>query len=213
MVDVRRAYRLVWAYQRRMLDMVEAIVAAFPETTHYHWETFVSEGFPRRSTTDPSKSWSWDALPYYDFSWLRVVTGLDERIRPLAGRWMLQIRHEADDGWTEDENGNEHDARGFAKAENAASRLSIILWKSETGGEGTAEWKDIWWAYSDEWPDSETSPNAIDEDSGLRALVISRDMAILDTVEDVIAMAHEARRRGREELGLDLPELEAQTTE
>ena len=207
MTDVRRAYRLVWAYQRRMLDMVQAVVKAFPETTHHYWTPTEFDGLPRRAS-DPIGCWAWDALPYYSVSWLRVVEGLEEKHMPLAGRWMLEIQHEADNGWKDGK--DEPDARIFEKAENSSSTLSIIIWKSEV--EKPGNWYAAWNAYSKDWPDAETDPNAVDEESGLRAVIVSQDMAEFASVEDVTAMANEARRRGREELGLDLSDLEAQLT-
>ena len=136
---------------------------------------------------------------------MRLADGEENRNKPLPGRWMLEIRHEADDGWENSEDDVEPDARLFNPVENASSTLYIVLWKSET--DTAAIWRDAWNNYSEDWPDDETDPSQVDPDSGLRAISVSRELADLASIEDIVAMANEARQKGRELLGLDLPDL------
>ncbi len=192
-----------------MLDMVEAIAKAFPEASHYYWDSIGFDGLPAKGRKDGFGQWAWNSLPYYDVSWLRVPEDIEKRHRPLTGRWMMAIRHEADNGWEDGEGRTEPDARLFNRAEDSSSSLYITLWKAEVEKEKT--WYEAWDNYPG-WPDEETDSNEIDDDSGLRSVTIKRDMSDLISVEDVSVMAKEARRRGREDLGLDLPDLDDHPT-
>lgn len=46
LANVRDAYRLIWAYQRRCLDTVQVIADQFPELSFYQWSSLLSNHPP-----------------------------------------------------------------------------------------------------------------------------------------------------------------------
>ena len=97
-VEVRRAYRLVHAYQRRLLDLLrvvgDRVRGAHPALKFGMWVP-VGYSAPPRSDVDPTRDkWAWDFLPLYRFQ-------LDWRTddKPESGALLVGLRHEADTGY------------------------------------------------------------------------------------------------------------------
>ena len=65
--DVRDAYRIVHAYQRRILDTMNLIGDAFPEASFYYWDCH-NYSHPPQRRSDIRKGWAWDGLPMHAFS-------------------------------------------------------------------------------------------------------------------------------------------------
>jgi len=203
--DVRRAYRIVWAYQRRVLDVIEAITTEFPETRHYWWQTNSFDCLPARKTTDPLGRWAWDGLPLYNFSILRLSEDGPDRYLPKLGRWMLEISHNADHGWDEEASG-EPDASRFPQVDTVVSSLSVCLWRCDanTGQEWWAgAWNDIEGWLGDGEIGQHADPFS-DEATGLTGIGITRNVADIKTAEDASSLANDLRRLGREVLQLQL---------
>lgn len=60
LADVRRAYRLLWGYQKRILYIVAEIreqLGFIPSQVEYQFDT------PDQKIEDPRR-WMWDALPF-----------------------------------------------------------------------------------------------------------------------------------------------------
>jgi hypothetical protein len=90
---IRRAYRYIVAYERRMLDtvrMVDEVVlaAGLERRVPYRWDTLYRE-FPSR-TFAPDR-WAWDGIPNYAcrYQWLAGTANT------AGNRWVL-LDHVAD---------------------------------------------------------------------------------------------------------------------
>ncbi len=127
LTDVRRAYRLLWAYQRRMLDTIHVIADAFEEHAFYVWTPTYFDP-PCRYTKDPLENWAWDMLPMVAISYLCLPFGAD-RNRPKAGEWMLEIYLVSDTGFELLETRNEPDSKAFEPAEMTASEIWLYAWQ------------------------------------------------------------------------------------
>jgi hypothetical protein len=157
-IDVRRAYRIIWMYQRRVLDLVSEIAEKF-DLVFYAWSP---QEYDRlgRFTTDPTKNWAWDMLPLYNTSFLYLPEGADpNRIR--AGDWMLEIAVISDQGYNGKalENG-EVDASLFLPAEKTRSILGLYAWRGTKALD--CNWfNSIWDSEKMDWPkDGELAENA-----------------------------------------------------
>lgn len=51
LADVRKAYRLLWSYQKRIFDIVQLIVDEFESMSFYFWR-IMHAGRPCNSTTN-----------------------------------------------------------------------------------------------------------------------------------------------------------------
>jgi hypothetical protein len=122
LTDVRRAYRLVYAYQRRVFDLAGAIAepleAAGFEFEHWEPTLFATPG---KSFYKPDK-WAWDFLPAYSFrsTW--------NRFRPSDVR-RASLTIVADTGF--EKKRAEPDPADFVPPEKALSELWLNLWRSE----------------------------------------------------------------------------------
>lgn len=126
LVDVRRAYRLIWAYQRRVFDIVRVVTDGFENHKFLFWEPHEFEPPPRRMS-DPRAKWAWDMLPDYAFSVILYPIG-GERGRPQEGQWMLEISIVSDDGYEPDDD-VEPDATAFRDPSKCASSLNLCAWQ------------------------------------------------------------------------------------
>ncbi|MDI9849517.1 hypothetical protein QM467_15785 [Rhodoblastus sp. 17X3] len=158
LLDVRRAYRLLWSYQRRMLDMMCVIADAFEEHEFYVWEPSYFEP-PCKRTRDPSKHWAWDMLPMVNMAYLCLPEGAD-RNHPKKGQWMLEILLTSDSGFELSETENEPDSKTFAPAENAESTLTLLAWQCTADTD--LNWHAKMWAAHD-YPEGDDVLTDLDE--------------------------------------------------
>lgn len=124
LTDVRRAYRLVAAYHRRVYDIVDEFVAAFPDREHYWWEPNVSS---KPGSADPFRRSSWNMLPMVRASFLFLPTGADPNA-PKSSQWMLELLLNTDSGFEAPPKG-EPDPETFAVAEQCQTTLRAIAWR------------------------------------------------------------------------------------
>src|SRR6266851_1847466 len=97
LIEVRKAYRLIYLYQYYVFDIVRKIVEEFGNPKFYCWDTQHYEK-PPPLTSSPLDRWTWDMLPTYDLSLLFLSVGADTN-RQRQGDWLLEIRVVADDGF------------------------------------------------------------------------------------------------------------------
>jgi hypothetical protein len=140
LTDVRRAYRLVYAYQRRMNDLVAEIDAALTQDglEFELWRPVFNAPPPRSGTPYFRGRWAWDMLPGYatQVHWCDP-TGKKGRRR----RVVLQAV--VDSGATFD--AAEPDPADFEAADACESQLRIGLWTT-TATQPT--WDAAWAAVS-----------------------------------------------------------------
>ena len=95
LIDVRKAYRLVYLYTASILDAVQRISQEF-NCSFYVWTpTYYST--PPRIITSPflDSRWAWDMIPFYNTSFLFLSEGADPNTQK-KGDWMLEISIETD---------------------------------------------------------------------------------------------------------------------
>jgi hypothetical protein len=123
LTDVRRAYRLVYAYQRRVFDLIGAVADPL-ETNGFEFDRWEPTIFfqPGRSFYKPDK-WAWDFLPAYHFwaGWNRDRHGDVRRV-------LIAVN--SDTGF--ERKRGEPDPADFIPAEKAQSELRLTLIRAET---------------------------------------------------------------------------------
>lgn len=127
LLDVRKAYRLLQRYQRRVLDLSAALAREIDEYAAFrYWCPVYYQPNPG-SYTNPAGRWAWDGLPYFDFCafYVREEFWKDEH---APGDWMLVIRCTADTGYSEvgDE---EPDPLGFRSVADSSSLLRLYCYQ------------------------------------------------------------------------------------
>lgn len=128
--DVRRAYRLLYVYHRRVRDLLQLIDArlAAEGLEFQHWRPLHFNPPARRSTKffQPG-TWAWDMLPGYAMETLWV--GQDSQ-RDLTRRVFVMVH--ADTEWPG--RGAEPDSAGFGPVEASESIIEWVVW----AGPGTS---------------------------------------------------------------------------
>jgi hypothetical protein len=199
LIDVRKAYRLLWCYQKRVFDMVKLVVEEFDDMTFYNWRT-LHAGHPCRTGTDPmSGRWTWDMLPMVHVSYLFLPGGGDHN-STLPGQWMLEVFVNSDDGFSKAEDGSEPDPVDFKAAEESTSKVSLFAWYCR--GETSKNWINGVWQAID-WP--EVDGEKIDyADPPFTVFRRDFDLATLPDKDAVRAAAASFRATASEALGVSL---------
>jgi hypothetical protein len=147
LADVRRAYRLVYAYQRRVFDLFGAVAEPL-ESNGFEFDRWEPTLFamPGRHFYKPDR-WAWDFLPGYNLwaAWNRARAGDHRRV-------VLAL--DSDTGF--DRKRGEPDPADFIPAEKSQSELVVSLVRSEA----TVSWERLNAAFatlpsSDEGADQE----------------------------------------------------------
>lgn len=147
LADVRKAYRLIWSYQRRMMDLIQVIADDFQELQFYAWSPLHTRR-PTQLTSNPLKGkWAWDMLPFYKVSFLYKPEAASPN--DLAeGDWLLEIHLDSDTAGFEAHRG-EPDAANFPDADTSRSTLSLVAWQCTEATK--ANWANGVWKYGS-WP-------------------------------------------------------------
>src|SRR6266511_792365 len=126
LLDVRKAYRLIYLYQRRMLDLCSEIAGAFEiDLNVYQWSSSHYEAPPRRGTNPLSRS-AWDFLPLYDFCVLYLPEGVHYQ-EHKPDDWMLAVRVAADSGYAQ-VGSAEPDPRDFKGVASCEGTVKLYIY-------------------------------------------------------------------------------------
>lgn len=124
LVEVRKAYRLIHAYQRRLWDLLSAIDDTVSSSLEFkRWRPTHHWPPPKSQTRFFKERWAWDFLPAYDIGcrWEGVATD--------AGARMIFVIARADTGYQHDKGEQEG---SFPAAEECATELHIGLWAASS---------------------------------------------------------------------------------
>lgn len=199
LADVRKAYRLLWCYQKRVFDIVKLVVDEFDDMGFYNWRVLHSDR-PCNSGTNPMGSrWTWDMLPMVHVSYLFLPSGTNPNAT-LPGQWMLEVYVESDGGFEDPQDGSEPDPANFEAAEDSTSRISIFAWYCR--GETARNWYGgVWNVLS--WP--EDDGGLIDNtDPPIAVFRRDFDLATLVDREAVVAAVNSFRSSAEEALTVSL---------
>lgn len=141
LADVRRAWRLVYAYQRRVNDMLALIDTALgaKKFAFVNWKP-TDFSAPARSGTPffRAGTWAWDMLPGY-----RLYTEWSRWSGKVGVTHRVTINVSADSGFKK--SGGEPDPSDFTPACDAESVVWLGCWTATTQ---TPDWSAAWAAFS-----------------------------------------------------------------
>jgi len=113
--DVRKAYRLIYLYQRRVLDLVSFIGNKLSLNLHSGWSKF-SKAASTNTRVNLSK-WSWDWLTLYFYEFHFGVVKDDLR---------FSIFLQSDSGFFESDSDVKTDISKFIDADDSSTRLIFV---------------------------------------------------------------------------------------
>ncbi|RYY41658.1 MAG: hypothetical protein EOO08_00575 [Chitinophagaceae bacterium] len=171
LVDVRKAYRLLYSYQRRVMDTIQLIGEKFDRYEPLGFPLF-SGMAPREGGKVNFDSWAWDWLPMYcyEFYFGKAVIGSDE--------YDFAISIYSDSGW--EDNLGEHDqteVENFAVPEKSGSWIYMYV--------GRNMWKPK--SFEDDWSSATSDEFQEQSETGK---FISRRLPLSELMtEDAIVVA------------------------
>jgi len=195
LADVRKAYRLVYLYQKRSLDIVQRIAKEF-QCEFYFW-TPIQFARPCKSGTFPSYRWVWDMLPMYDVSFLFLKVEADHD-KQLLGDWMLEVRMISDSGYNHSTKG-EPDPINFLDVEKSHTRIQICFYYASK--ENNFDWYYGYWNTDGEYPEENVVSN--DDEAGVKTLLKSYDWSEFTDESSIAAKTNEYKQLLKESLQLD----------
>ena len=122
---IRRAYRYVVAYERRILDAVDVVDEAlrkydFEQHTPYRWLP-IYNSFPSRKFAP--ESWAWDNFPNYAMRY-RWISG---EPNALGSRWVL-LDHIADTAYERRRHDHRDEPDPLVDLGDPAESTSVVRW-------------------------------------------------------------------------------------
>lgn len=150
--DVRKAFRLLWAYNKRIFNIVEHIRNDFG-FEHYYMGKLLGT---TNSRSDFCEYWAWEALPLVTIGWtaLRFNRGEDGSVlyrngdhnnNPLAGEMLLHILLISDSAFFNAINGpnkNEPNAVNFPCPDQCQSKLVLSVYVNDVDRVESMNWFD-----------------------------------------------------------------------
>jgi hypothetical protein len=144
LVEVRKAYRILWHYQDHVLNMLRTIVAQFKDV-HFNASFFRPEG---GGVSNPLALQydAWDMLPMFEMDILYFNYQKNPPNPfdfPQYGDYLLDLHLTCDTGhcsWSE------RDPRRFEAPEDCESRLAFYIFVNKRNRVPATSWRDkIWW--------------------------------------------------------------------
>ncbi|MGH6985523.1 MAG: hypothetical protein ACRED9_01620 [Caulobacteraceae bacterium] len=155
LADVRKAYRFLWCYQERIIDIVRVIAGEFDDLKFYY---SVSHTTTRRDAYNVDLlNNSWHAFPLMNVSYLYKPERGGDKID--SGEWLLEIRVISDTGCADDNAEAPGDATKFRGIEQTETRLNLYIFYCQETIKGNwlkTVWDNVLWPE----PDGRSSQDA-----------------------------------------------------
>lgn len=128
LIDVRKSYRLLYFYQRRILDTIKYISDLLSINPVGGYSIF-SNNTPRDDSRPQFDKWAWDWLNLYMYEFYYGHRDIDR------DRYYFAIQVQSDTGCY-DTNVIETDVISFSEPEQAQTRILFLYGKNRWKGEG-----------------------------------------------------------------------------
>jgi hypothetical protein len=171
LVDVRRAYRLLYLFQRRILDLLEQLAGELGQSFWYWLPSGDEEAI--RGGASPFERSAWKMLPLFDASFLFLPRGVDPNNAPRNGQWLLVLQLCPDDGQPEGGKGEPNPAE-FADPVGCRSMIYLYAFIVQEDIQGEW-WRNVY--KSSEWPEADGVAET--NSQGVCAIGLSREVASL----------------------------------
>jgi len=122
LIEVRKAYRLIYLYQRRVLDLVNFISSKLELNLHSGWSKFSNPAKINKRVKLTYWSWDWLMLYFYEFHFEKVRDNVSFSI-------ILQ----SDSGFFESDSNDKLDISKFLSSEKSSTKLFFVLGKGVWG--------------------------------------------------------------------------------
>lgn len=193
LLEVRYAYRLIWAFQERLLDTVRFLSEQFEGRSFYHYSHPVFGRFPRGATVPFGMSKE-TFLPLYGASFLFTGGEKDSHL-VLKDRWLLEVHIVPDTAYLNAFEKSETFTPDGVSPEQTESIIRLVAWKCKEDLPDNSNWLYQVWE-SLEWPaqgDYRIPETLTQLEGKIVNIAIGRSLADLTTRDEIVAFANEAK--------------------
>lgn len=193
LLEVRYAYRLIWAFQERLLDTIRFLSEQFEGRSFYHYSHPVFGRLPRGATVPFSMSTE-TFLPLYGASFLFTGAEKDSYL-VFKDRWLLEVHIEPDTAYLNALEKSETFTPDGVPPEQTDSIIKLVAWKCKEDLPANSTWLFYVWE-SLAWPVQEDYriPETLTQlDGKIVSTAIGRSLAELTTRDEIVAFAREAK--------------------
>ncbi|MEJ5366631.1 MAG: hypothetical protein WHS86_16165 [Desulfosoma sp.] len=136
--EVRKAYRLIYLYQRSVLSTIERFAKEFGDSVFYWWTPTHYSPPPMRSTNIHQRL-CWDLIPFYLTAVFYRYSKGDIEKHP-AGDWLLELNVVTDSAALEkfEARNLQPDPCDFSPPEDSKTKIIVAMWFCEK--EATFNW-------------------------------------------------------------------------
>ncbi|WP_312583797.1 hypothetical protein [Atlantibacter sp.] len=191
LLDVRRAYRLIEDFQRRLISALEFMRAELNVDNYYQ---YAPNSVPRSVTGALGENGGRRYLPFNDLSvfWLKHSGQADPYNNPQHGDFMIDV-------WLRNDSGNGQRDGEYALPEASRSLLIIHVISCKTHNAGKQNWYDVWSNHA--YPTSdEVEP--IEKYEGFNIYRQEIDMVNLSDKDTFSACINAFRQRVSDKMGI-----------
>ena len=185
LLDVRKAYRLLYLFQRRIMDLVAQLSGKLGQSFWYWLPAGDEEAI--LGSKNPVDRDSWKMLPLFDASFLFLPPGVVPSSAPQKGQWLLELLLCVDDGEPEGGRGEPNPAE-FADPTTCHSMICLYAFIVQEDIQGEW-WRNVY--QRSEWPEEDGVAET--NSSGVRVVALSSDLAALSDSASVNSLAERLR--------------------
>jgi len=122
LIEVRKSYRLIYLYQRRVLDLINFIGSKLALNFHSGWSKFSNPA--KINTRAKLTYWSWDWLMLYFYEFHFGI---------VRDEIKFSIILQSDSGFFESDSKDKLDISKFLSSEKSSTKLYFVLGKGVWG--------------------------------------------------------------------------------
>jgi hypothetical protein len=197
--DVRKAYRLLWLYQRRIFDICQEIGKQFKETEFYYTNFY----YGGRPTRNPFKEQVWRMLPISQISFFYYkhnVNG-DWKNFPRKGDYLIDLYVISDTGLTNYSGKGEPNPTKFTPINECASQLRMYIFLNDQDRNESTDWYKIWSTSLYPSHDTKTTHDRIE---GVRLYGYIFNLNEMYDIDTITKCVNIFKKNVKKNLGVDL---------
>ena len=145
--DVRKAQRLLVAYHKRVMPLIDQIAKELDFYEFVEWKPS-RYNLPTKSTNPPVEYWAWDMSPMAHASFLYLHDSVAKTTIASATGWVLKIRLVTDSGMNDafNDTHKDWDPLKFAPASDCETLIELIAYRP-IEPETELSWKNLAWGF------------------------------------------------------------------
>jgi len=199
LTEVRKAYRLIWLYQQRLIETIRILSEQF-EVRFYQF----SASLPGNSGQNPLERQLWEFLPLHVASVLflnQVSVSSDPNNKPAKNDYLLEISSISDTVRLGTQDRRSPIEFGAPESTESRSQIRIYLFVNDEDREANTNWYSGIWNKTDYPPHDQVGSSRV---GGVRTYGYWFDLTDMADMESISNCAALFKSKAQERLGVSL---------